>query len=147
MLTSRAANKDRIKGLEFGVDDYVTKAYSVKELVVKVAAILWHRQPLEVAPQRLTLGARKLNSVSQEITIKRRRPERLTTLEFKLISVLACGTVATPPRQKLLSDFWGYALNTDSSTPDSHVRLLRSKLQPLASKVETVQGISYRLVE
>ena len=145
MLTARAAELDRIKGLESGVDDYVTKPYSIKELMLRVQAVLRRRQPVEVGSQRLSVGGLDIDLASQAVLVNG-EPERLTSLEFKLLTTLARSAGSPVPRQTLLTEVWGYAANTDSRTLDSHVRRLRTKLGSLAGKLETVQGTGYRLV-
>ena len=146
MLTARAAEVDRIKGLESGVDDYVTKPYSIRELMLRVQAILRRRQPVEVGSQRLHVGGLEIDLATQTVFIHG-ESMRLTSLEFKLLTTLARQAGAPVERQTLLTEVWGYAANTDSRTLDSHVRRLRAKLGPLAVKLETVPGAGYRLVE
>lgn len=146
MLTARAAEVDRIKGLESGVDDYVTKPYSIRELMLRVQAILRRRQPVEVGSQRLSVGGLEIDLATQTVFIHG-EPGRLTSLEFKLLTTLARQAGAPVGRQTLLTEVWGYAANTDSRTLDSHVRRLRAKLGPLAAKLETVPGAGYQLVE
>jgi two-component system, OmpR family, phosphate regulon response regulator PhoB len=145
MLTARAAEMDRIKGLESGADDYVTKPYSIKELMLRVQAILRRRQPVEVSAQKLTLGPLAIDLATQAVLVAD-KPERLTSLEFKLLTTLARQAGVPVGRATLLQEVWGYAANTDSRTLDSHVRRLRAKLGEHATMLETVQGTGYRLV-
>ena len=150
MLTARGEEVDRIVGLELGADDYISKPFSPREVVLRVKAVLRRRAPvpaeegsteeaevLELGGIRLDLGGHRLLVDGEEIA--------LTATEFRLLRLLMerCGRVQT--RSRLLSDVWGYADDIDSRTVDTHIRRLRRKLGPEADRIETLIGVGYRL--
>lgn len=144
MLTARAEETDRVKGFECGADDYVTKPYSMRELMLRVQSMLKRRQPTSTAGQQLKAGELIVDLANLTATIQGEEV-RLTSTELKLLTMLirAGGQVVT--RQQLLTDVWQYAADSDTRTVDSHIKRLRAKLGPLAHYVETVQGVGYRL--
>lgn len=144
MLTARAAESDRVKGFECGADDYVTKPFSMKELLLRVQTRLRRRSPTVSAAQQIKLGDLALDLMNQTVWIDGAEI-RLTSTEMKLLNMLARTPGQTVARQTLLKDVWQYNETSDTRTVDSHVRRLRSKLGALASYVETVQGVGYRL--
>jgi two-component system phosphate regulon response regulator PhoB len=145
MLTARAAESDRVKGFECGADDYVTKPFSMRELLLRVQTRLRRRSPLVSAAQQIKVGELVLDLMNQTALIAGEEI-RLTSTEMKLINMLVRTPGQTVARQTLLKDVWQYSETSDTRTVDSHVRRLRSKLGPLAGYVETVQGVGYRLV-
>ena len=145
MLTARAAESDRVKGFECGADDYVTKPFSMRELLLRVQTRLRRRSPLVSAAQQIKVGELVLDLMNQTAHIAGEEI-RLTSTEMKLINMLVRTPGQTVARQTLLKDVWQYNETSDTRTVDSHVRRLRSKLGPLAGYVETVQGVGYRLV-
>jgi two-component system phosphate regulon response regulator PhoB len=144
MLTARAAESDRVRGLECGADDYVTKPYSVKELLLRVQNHLRRSKPQVGTDQRLVAGPLSIDLVAQTVMVNGEEV-RLTSTECKLLSTLARSGGQAVSRQQLLTDVWQYVDGSDTRTVDSHVRRLRAKLGPLAECVETVQGVGYRL--
>ena len=145
MRTARAAESDRVKGFECGADDYVTKPFSMRELLLRVQTRLRRRSPLLSAAQQIKVGELVLDLMNQTAHIAGEEI-RLTSTEMKLINMLVRTPGQTVARQTLLKDVWQYNETSDTRTVDSHVRRLRSKLGPLAGYVETVQGVGYRLV-
>ena len=145
MLTARAAESDRVKGFECGADDYVTKPFSMRELLLRVQTRLRRRSPLVSAAQQIKVGELVLDLMNQTAHIAGEEI-RLTSTEMKLINMLVRTPGQTVARQTLRKDVWQYNETSDTRTVDSHVRRLRSKLGPLAGYVETVQGVGYRLV-
>jgi two-component system phosphate regulon response regulator PhoB len=144
MLTARAEVTDRVKGFECGADDYVTKPYSMRELMLRVQSILKRRQPVATAGQQLKAGELLVDLASQTATIQGEEV-RLTSTEMKLLTMLLRASGHAVTRQQLLTDVWQYAADSDTRTVDSHIKRLRVKLGPLAHYVETVQGVGYRL--
>ncbi|HYG64723.1 MAG TPA: response regulator [Thermoanaerobaculia bacterium] len=145
MLTARGEEVDRIVGLELGADDYISKPFSPREVVLRVKAVLRRRQPEEApASERLELGGIELDVAAHQLRV-RAKEIPLTATEFRLLRLLMerCGRVQT--RGQLLSDVWGYAEDIDSRTVDTHIRRLRRKLGPEADRIETVIGVGYRL--
>lgn len=146
MITARGEEVDRIVGLELGADDYVSKPFSPREVVLRVKAVLRRRQPevegaacerLEVGEIRLDIAGHRLWVAGEEIP--------LTATEFRLLRLLIERGGRVQTRGQLLSDVWGYAEDIDSRTVDTHIRRLRRKLGPEAERIETVIGVGYRL--
>jgi two-component system phosphate regulon response regulator PhoB len=142
MLTARAAESDRVKGFECGADDYVTKPFSMRELLLRVQSVLKRRQPIKGMGQQLQVGELTVDLAAQTARVKSEEV-RLTSIEMKLLTMLvrAPGQVVT--RAQLLRDVWQYAETSDTRTVDSHIKRLRGKLGPLAHYIETVQGVGY----
>ena len=145
MLTAKAEEIDRIVGLEFGADDYVTKPFSPREMVLRVKAILRRGQG-EVVEEPLTVGAIRVDPVRHIVTVNG-KPIRLTSVEFKLLSMLMLRRGRVQARDRLLNEVWGYESLIDTRTVDTHVRRLRKKLGKAADAIETVRGFGYRLRE
>lgn len=144
MLTARAAESDRVKGFEHGADDYVTKPFSMKELLLRVDVRLKRRSAAVMEGQRIIAGPLTLDVVSQTAIIAGVE-SRLTGTECKLLAVLARDPGRVVGRPELLKEVWQYAAGTDTRTVDTHIRRLRAKLGEAALMVETVQGAGYRL--
>lgn len=145
MLTAKAEEIDRIVGLEFGADDYVTKPFSPREMVLRVKAILRRGQG-EVVEEPLTIGPIRLDPVRHHVSVNG-KPVRLTGVEFKLLSMLMVRRGRVQARDRLLNEVWGYESLIDTRTVDTHVRRLRKKLGKAADAIETVRGFGYRLRE
>ncbi len=144
MLTARGEEVDRIVGLELGADDYVTKPFSPREVVLRVKAVLRRARGaapaadrIGVGPLCLDRGAHRLEVAGEEVV--------LTATEFRLLQLLMERAGRVQTRGQLLSDVWGYAEDIDSRTVDTHVRRLRRKLGAEADRIETVIGVGYRL--
>lgn len=144
MLTARTTEADRIAGFELGADDYISKPFSVRELVARVRAVLRRATDgsgeAQYEDERLTVDFDDMRVVCDGAPIK------LTRKEYSLLTVLARahGRVAT--RQTLLDNVWGYEYYGDSRTLDVHIRRLRQKLGSCGDCVETVVGVGYRFV-
>ena len=143
MLTARSEVKDRVKGLEIGADDYVTKPFSPKEVVLRVQGLL--RRIRSAAEEVSVLEADGI-SIDKSTLRASMGNERLdlTTIEFKLLLTLINNRGRILSRETLLSDVWGYSSGADTRTVDTHMRRLREKLGDHATKVETVRGQGYR---
>jgi DNA-binding response OmpR family regulator len=146
MLTAKAAEVDRIVGLELGADDYVTKPFSPRELVLRVNKVLRRGQPDQAEPDTFRLGHLLIDTPRHLIQWRGKSVE-LTSTEFKLLALLAkrCGRVQS--REQLLRDVWEYSATVDTRTVDTHMRRLREKLGPAAKHLDTVRGVGYRFVE
>ncbi len=141
MLTARSQVEDRIRGLEAGADDYLTKPFSSKELMLRVQAILKrsHANPGSVT---FTHGPFHFDKNTQQFRLEN-EPVELTSTEFKLMLYL-CERAGIPQdRGDLLSNIWGYSDTAQSRTLDTHMKRLRQKLGDHGSWVETVRGIGY----
>lgn len=153
MLTAKAEERDKIMGLEFGADDYLTKPFSINELTARVKALL----------RRANLNNTQSDSVNEHIQFgelsiypKKRRVElrgksfELTSKEFDLLMLFATNPGRAYSRQQLLDLVWGYQYNGYSHTVNSHINRLRSKIEDDPSNptyIKTVWGVGYRFVE
>jgi two-component system phosphate regulon response regulator PhoB len=144
MLTARGEEVDRIVGLELGADDYISKPFSPREVVLRVKAVLRRLQHEEVASDRLEVGGVQLDVSGHQLRV-RGRETPLTATEFRLLRLLMERGGRVQTRGQLLSDVWGYADDIDSRTVDTHIRRLRRKLGAEADRIETVIGVGYRL--
>jgi len=142
MLTARGEPSERIHGLEIGADDYVTKPFSPRELVLRIQALL-RRSRSRIASEILEIGDFHLDKNKFVIRLEGRRLD-LTGTEFKLLAVLIERRGRTQSRETLLYDVWGYQNPIDTRTVDTHIRRLREKLGKHAAKLETVRGEGYR---
>src|ERR1043166_5190925 len=146
MLTARAEEIDRIVGLEFGADDYVTKPFSPRELVLRVNAILRRGKGDVAEDKKLSIGPITLDPSRHQVDVAG-RAVRLTSVEFKLLSMLMRRQGRVQERDRLLNEVWGYESVIDTRTVDTHVRRLRQKLGKAANAIETVRGFGYRIRE
>ncbi|HEX3556260.1 MAG TPA: response regulator [Thermoanaerobaculia bacterium] len=144
MLTARGEEVDRIVGLELGADDYISKPFSPREVVLRVKAVLRRRQPDDTVSDLLEVGGIQLDVSGHQLRV-RGREVPLTATEFRLLRLLMERGGRVQTRGQLLSDVWGYAEDIDSRTVDTHIRRLRRKLGPEADRIETVIGVGYRL--
>jgi two-component system phosphate regulon response regulator PhoB len=150
MLTARGEEVDRIVGLELGADDYISKPFSPREVVLRVKAVLRRRRPEPAAASGsdrqpdLTVGGIRLDIAGHQLRIGNEEIP-LTATEFRLLRLLLERAGRVQTRGQLLTDVWGYAEDIDSRTVDTHIRRLRRKLGPEADRIETVIGVGYRL--
>ena len=145
MLTARAEEIDRIVGLEFGADDYVTKPFSPREVILRIKAIL-RRGTKEETDDHLSAGPITIDPARHKVSVNGKAIE-LTSLEFKLLRTLMQRRGRVQERDRLLNEVWGYESVIDTRTVDTHVRRLREKLGKAGDIVETVRGFGYRLRE
>ncbi|NNE65309.1 MAG: response regulator transcription factor [Pyrinomonadaceae bacterium] len=143
MLTARASESDKIEGLDIGADDYITKPFSLKEVIARVRAVLRRvdRDDMErYEDERLKVDFIEMRAHCDGNEVK------LTRKEFGLLTHLTknAGRVAT--RQNLLDNVWGYSYFGDTRTLDVHIRRLRQKLGDCGDCIETVVGVGYRFV-
>jgi DNA-binding response OmpR family regulator len=146
ILTAKAAEVDKIVGLELGADDYVTKPFSPRELILRVNRSLDRGKEKAPGAEKLAIGELVLDHDRHEVTVKNSSVE-LTATEFKLLALLMDRRGRVQGRDRLLNDVWGYESVIDTRTVDTHVRRLREKLGSLASYIETVRGVGYRIGE
>jgi DNA-binding response OmpR family regulator len=146
MLTAKAAEIDRVLGLELGADDYLTKPFSPRELVLRVRKLLTRGRGKPEEAECLTFGD-LLIDVPRHLVSWRGRKVDLTATEFKLLTVLAQRRGRVQSRDHLLRDVWEYNTLVDTRTVDTHMRRLREKLGPASKFLDTVRGVGYRFVE
>jgi two-component system phosphate regulon response regulator PhoB len=145
MLTAKAAEIDRVLGLELGADDYVTKPFSPRELVLRIKRLLRTDTPEEKS-DTIVFKDLRLDIPRHQATVKGRAVE-LTATEFKLLTVLAQRRGRVQSREQLLQDVWEYDNLIDTRTVDTHMRRLREKLGTVAKYLDTVRGVGYRFQE
>ena len=142
MLTAKAAESDKVAGLETGADDYVVKPFSFKELIARVRAVLrrseTEAEPTEYADDRMTVNYADMRVTCEGSQVK------LTRKEFALLEHLLKNMGRVASRQQLLDSVWGYTYFGDGRTLDVHVRRLRQKLGVCSGCIETVVGVGYR---
>ncbi|MEZ5305404.1 MAG: response regulator transcription factor, partial [Verrucomicrobiales bacterium] len=143
MLTAKAQTADRIKGLEEGADDYVTKPFSPKELVLRVKAVLKRSHMVNAGESgRLTSGDFMLDKENLKLFLAGEQVD-LTVTEFKLLALLMERTGHPQDRDDLLREVWGYSDQIYTRTLDTHVKRLREKLGRHADAIRTVRGVGY----
>ncbi len=141
ILSARSAEHDKVRGLELGAEDYVTKPFGVRELQARIAAAL---RRIPEAPQALTAGTLKVLPKTRDVYVGNRHID-LTAKEYDLLLCLMRSQGATVTRGTLLRDVWGYLSEDDPSrTVDSHIKTLRIKLGDAAGMIRTVRGTGYR---
>jgi DNA-binding response OmpR family regulator len=146
MLTAKAAEIDRVLGLELGADDYVTKPFSPRELILRVKRLLRVAPADNGKPEQITVKELSLDIPRHQAMVKGRAID-LTATEFKLLTVLAQRRGRVQSREKLLQDVWEYENLIDTRTVDTHMRRLREKLGLAAKYLDTVRGVGYRFVD
>lgn len=146
-LTAKAEEGDRIQGLETGADDYVSKPFITKELVLRVQSIL--RRTSEGGQPEVKLlqaGDIVLDIARHEVKLHG-QPIDLTATEFKLLRLLMERRGRVQTREHLLINVWNYETEIETRTVDTHVRRLREKLGDQADRIETIRGVGYRMAE
>ena len=146
MLTAKAAEIDRVLGLELGADDYLTKPFSPRELLLRIKKILGRGQTEEKLRDQLRFGD-LLIDVPRHIASWKGKTIELTATEFRLLTVLSQRAGRVQSRDQLLRDVWEYDSLIDTRTVDTHMRRLREKLGPASKHLDTVRGVGYRFME
>ncbi len=146
MLTAKAEEIDRVVGFELGADDYVTKPFSPKELVLRVKAIL-RRKERPDGDEKMIQIEDLLIDLNRHLVFIQKRPVQLTSTEFKLLVELASNRGRVQSRERLLDRVWGYTYEGYARTVDTHIRRLREKLGPFGDYIKTLRGVGYRFRE
>ena len=143
MLTARGEELDKVAGLEAGADDYITKPFSVKELLARIRAVLRRRAP-DPAAATVQVGELVLDTAEHRVTYQG-APIKLGPTEFKLLKFLMHHPQRVHSRGQLLDKVWGDHAYIEERTVDVHVKRLREALGPAGGMIETVRGIGYRI--
>ena len=143
MLTAKASEMDRVLGLELGADDYVTKPFSPRELVLRIRKLLARVRAADEPQAQMRFGDLEIDAARHEVRMAGERLT-LTATEFKLLEILARRRGRVQTRERLLQDVWGYENPIDSRTVDTHMRRLREKIGAAADYLETIRGVGYR---
>jgi DNA-binding response OmpR family regulator len=143
MLTAKAAEGDKILGLDTGADDYIVKPFSIKEVIARVRAVLRRSEAEAIAKyedERLAVDFADMRVTCSDQAVK------LTRKEFALLEHLIQNSGRVASRQQLLDNVWGYSYFGDTRTLDVHIRRLRQKLDDCGGCIETVVGVGYRFI-
>ena len=144
ILTAKDDEVDKVVGFELGADDYVTKPFSVRELILRIKAILKRKvQKPEVTEVEREFGELRIDSDSHEVFVNDEEVS-LTALEFRLLKQLVDRRGRVQTRDQLLSDVWGYSADITTRTVDTHIKRLREKLGPIGKYVQTIRGVGYK---
>ena len=143
MLTAKGEEIDRVIGFELGADDYVTKPFSVRELILRVKVLLKKQRESLVQNKLVTFGAIRIDLDAHELKINDKEIV-LTALEFKLLQHLVKRKGRVQTREQLLGDVWGYSAEVTTRTVDTHIKRLREKLGNTADYIQTIRGVGYR---
>jgi DNA-binding response OmpR family regulator len=144
MLTARAAEGDRVLGLEIGADDYVTKPFSPKELAARVRAVLRRSGRGAPAGAPAVVGVIAIDREAHTVTVADRRVD-LTAAEFRLLDLLASRAGQVFTREQILDGLWGDEKSVTDRSVDVHIRHLREKLGAEGARVVNVRGVGYKL--
>jgi two-component system phosphate regulon response regulator PhoB len=146
ILTAKGEEIDRVVGFELGADDYVVKPFSVRELVLRIQAIL-RRAATELEPQPvIEFGTLKVDREAHRVWVEGKEID-LTALEFRLLVTLHDRKNRVQTRDALLQDVWGIEADITTRTVDTHVKRLREKLGAAGEYIETVRGVGYRFAD
>jgi len=149
MLTARGEDGDKVLGLDLGADDYVTKPFSIRELLARVRAFLRRTNPAKTPPNELRLGNVVIDFVAYEAR-KGDQVLEMTRKEFGVLRVLAARAGEVVTRDELLNDVWGFENYPTTRTIDNHIAMIRAKIEnnpAEPSHLLTVHGVGYKLVE
>jgi two-component system phosphate regulon response regulator PhoB len=145
MVTAKGEEVDRVVGFELGADDYVVKPYSVRELMLRVRAVLKRGRPTALdANARTVFGSLVVDTEAHRVWVND-EDIVLTALEFKLLVTFLGRRGRVQSRDRLLDDVWGYQVAITTRTVDTHVKRLREKLGAAGHYIETVRGVGYRM--
>lgn len=145
MLSARGEEYDRIHGFELGVDDYVVKPFSPKELMMRIQAIIKRSHPAESESDRLILqfGGLKIDITGRMVEVDGTRID-LTPKEYDLLFYMAQNRNIALTREQLITNVWGYDFYGDDRTLDTHIKLLRKSLGEYSRMIVTLRGVGYR---
>jgi DNA-binding response OmpR family regulator len=147
VLTARSSEDERVRGLDLGADDYMTKPFSLRELSARIRAVLRRASPADQAVTAVYRGRQLVADFDAVSVAVDGRPVRLTRREFELLRYLVQNKDRVVSRDRLLERVWGYDRVIETRSVDVHVGRLRSKLGPAGRQIETVVGLGYRFID
>ena len=144
ILTAKDDEVDKVVGFELGADDYVTKPFSVRELILRIKAILKRGEvKKDIVEVERQFGDLKIDIDSHEVYVDEMQIN-LTALEFKLLNQLVETRGRVQSRDQLLTEVWGYSAEVTTRTVDTHIKRLRTKLGSMGKYVQTIRGVGYK---
>ena len=145
ILTAKDDEVDKVVGFELGADDYVTKPFSVRELILRIKAVLKRGDApkADLVEVKRQFGDLTIDVDSHEVFVNNNQVT-LTALEFRLLRQLIDRRGRVQSRDQLLSDVWGYSSDVTTRTVDTHIKRLREKLGPMGKYVQTIRGVGYK---
>jgi two-component system phosphate regulon response regulator PhoB len=146
MLTAKGDEIDRVVGFEVGADDYVVKPFSVRELMLRIKAILRRARPGSEEQEPIVFGPLRVDPEAHRAWVDQQELH-LTALEFRLLKTLLVRRGRVQSRETLLSDVWGIDADVTTRTVDTHVKRLREKLGDAGKYIETLRGVGYRFTQ
>jgi two-component system alkaline phosphatase synthesis response regulator PhoP len=142
MLTAKNSEYDKVKGLDMGADDYISKPFGVMELISRVNAVL--RRSGAVNDEKMEISGLTLDHARREVRVGG-EPVKLTFKEYELLYLLMLNAGLVMSREKIMESVWGYDFEGESRTVDMHVKTLRQKLGASGSQIKTVRNVGYKL--
>ena len=141
VLSARTEEFDKLTGFDLGIDDYVTKPFSPKELIARIKAVCKRNDKKN---QVITLGGIELNELSRTVIIDKENIE-FTHTQFDLLSLFLKNQGIVFSREMIIEKIWGYTYEAEDRTIDAHIKLLRNKLGKYKKYIKTVRGVGYKL--
>lgn len=141
MLSARTNEFDKLHGFELGIDDYVTKPFSPKELIARVKAVTKRNKESDI----LSIGNIKINNLSHEVIIDDKKVE-MTHTQFELLTLFIENPNIALTREQIIERIWGYEYDAEDRTIDAHIKLLRSKLGKYRNSIKTIRKVGYKFV-
>ena len=146
MLTAKGSEADKVKGLNFGADDYIAKPFGVTELIARINALLRRTTPSSEDKTILIFKTLSLNTEKHLVMVDD-KSINLTFLEFELLHYLLLNAELVLSREKLTTEVWGYDFLGESRTVDMHIKSLRKKLGPAGTYIKTIRSVGYKIGE
>ncbi len=139
MLSARKEEFDKLQGFDLGVDDYVTKPFSPKELIARIKAVTKRNKASDI----LTVGNICINKLSHEVLVDDKLVD-MTHTQFELLDLFLSNPGIALSRDKIIESIWGYDYEAEDRTIDAHIKLLRSKLGPYRNSIKTIRKVGYK---
>jgi len=144
LLTAKNSEYDKVKGLDMGADDYISKPFGVMELIARINAVLRRGDTQPVLSEKIEVSGIVLDNARREVLVFG-NPVELTFKEYELLYFLMMSNGIVLSREKLLQSVWGYDFEGESRTVDMHIKTLRQKLGPAGKLIKTVRNVGYKL--